>query len=62
MFEERSRRFETDYTKHQANSTNYRAYYNDHNRPHISQKDNSPKVWLGKADKRLKLGHVTGVT
>lgn len=57
MFEKRSRGFEADYTKHQANSTN-----NDHNRPHIFQKDNSPKVWLGKADKRLKLGHVTGVS
>lgn len=61
MFEERCREFEAGNAKGQANGTN-RTHYNGHHRPHISGKDNSPQGCLGKADKRPKLGHVTGVT
>lgn len=61
MFSERSRGFEAGNTKGQANHTNS-AHYNGCNGPRISGKDSSPKECLGKADKRPKLGHVTGVT
>lgn len=60
-FEETSRGFKAGNAKGQAGGTD-RTHYNGHHGPHISGKDNSPQGWLGKADKRRKLGHVTGVT
>lgn len=61
MFEERSRGFKAGNAKGEANGTN-RAHCNGPDGSCMSGKDNSPKGWLGRADKRPKLGHVTGVT